>query len=191
MGYCQVGLEKQSACDPDACADINGQYSEEPGKGSCLLLTGILEEDDRAVLMINTQIYPSLIDFRKGVLHKSDLGERMLRHYDRFHDEAVGIARSDEDLVMDIIWSLSYISPFIRAMMGDQISGGIYGETPDSYYAGALRPGAVQSLRRVIERFKRSASPEFSAALTEFDHELREFEGLNPREALVAMRKRD
>jgi hypothetical protein len=189
VGYCRVGSEKQSACDPDGCATIGGQYSEDPVDKGCLLLTGIFGDDDRAALMINTHIYPSLIEFRQNILRKSRFGERMLSQYDRFHDEAVAIARSDADLVSDIIWSLSYISPFIRSMMGEQISSGSFGETPESFYAGALRSGAVQSLRRVIERLKRSASIQFSEALDEFERELRNFEGLSPREAVIALRK--
>jgi hypothetical protein len=184
MGWCSVGSRGES-CDLATCNEIHGEYKNEPG--GCLLLSVL--QDERAILMASTLMYPAIMQFRDEVLRTTPIGTRMLGYFDRFYDEAISIAQSDPELVTDIVWTMTYGSPFIRAMLGEDLSAGRYGQTPTSYLAERLRPQTVESLVSLIRRFRQAASTEFVEALNDFETAAMRFVNLTPQEALVELRR--
>jgi hypothetical protein len=187
MGWCSIGSHGE-ACDRATCDDIHGDYNDQPPSG-CLLLSVL--QDERAILMASTLMYPAIIDFRDTLLKPSPVGARMNEYFDRFYEEAVSIARADPELVTDIVWVVEYGSPFIRAMLGEDLSARTFGQTPTTYLAERLRPQTVEALIGVIDRFRRAASPEFVAALDDFQTQVQGYVDLTPQEALVKLRARE
>jgi hypothetical protein len=185
MGYCQVGGNTQQ-CAPEECEEVGGSHFDEK-KDGCLLLSVL--GDERAILLTATQIYPALIEFRERVLPRTPLGRHLLGYFDEFYDEAKDIARSDPELVTDIVWVTTYVSPFVQSMLGQKPYTGSPAETPIGIYATEFRPSAHRALVGVIEKFKAKGSREFVAALEDFERTLSRFVGLGPSEALRELRR--
>jgi hypothetical protein len=189
MGWCSAGSSGEP-CDPETCQQINGDYSDKPrGPIGCLLLSAL--EDERAVLMASTLLYPPLFAFRDDVLARTTLGQRMLDHFRTHYEEAKKILQEDDDLVTDLIWALEYVLPYIRAMLGEDLSPGRNGYTPTTYVAEQLRPQTADFLVFVVDRFAEKASPAFTEAIDDFKKNLSHFIDLKPEAAFVELRRED
>jgi hypothetical protein len=100
MVWCYISPSSNEGCDPEACKEVGGKY--EPKPGLCFLLSVL--DDERAILMASTLMYPAMTQFRDEVLVRYPVGQRMLRYFERFYNEAISIAKQDPDLINDVIW---------------------------------------------------------------------------------------
>jgi hypothetical protein len=156
----------------------------------CLLLSA-LRDEPRAALLVRNLIYPSLFRLRDEVLPDTNAGRRMLQHFETHYEEARDILRSDSDLVSDVIWALEYSLPYIRAMLGEDLSPGRQGYTPTSYVAERLRPQTAREIELVADRFAAQGSPHLADAIADFKRVLGNLVDLTPPEALTQLRRED
>jgi hypothetical protein len=184
MGYCSLGGSKQQ-CTPEECAEQGWQYS--PTVDGCFLLSVL--DDERAILLTATQIYPALTDFRDRILRRTRLGRRFDGYFERFYDEAKEIARSDPELVTDVVWLVTYVGPFVQSMLGQKPYSGAPGETPIGVLATEFRPSTHRVALGVIAKFRAKGSPELKTALDDLEDTLSRFVGLGPVEATRKLRE--
>lgn len=183
MGYCQVGGNTQP-CTPDECAEF-GKYFDKPN--GCFLLSVL--EDERAILMASTLIYPSMIQFRDEVMRRTPLGRRFIAYFDEFYEEAKAVAAKDPKLVTEVVWLATYISPFIQSMLGQKPVPDSTLDTPLRRLAFEYRPATHKAFVSVIRRFKARASKKFAAALDDSEKIIGRFVGLTPPDALRELRR--
>jgi hypothetical protein len=187
MGYCQVGGSTQP-CTPEDCSEVGGHHVDKPGDypGGCFLLSVL--GDERAILMTGSLIYPTLIAFRDRVLRRTPVGRTFVTYFDTFYEEAKAIARADPQLVTEIVWLTTYVSPFLQAMMGAVPFDDSVGATPVHILASEYRPGTHRAFVSVLNRFRSHGGKPFVAALNDVERTLDRFIGLTPQEALRLLR---
>lgn len=187
MGYCQIGGNTQS-CTPDDCAEFGGNYVDDPSDypGGCFLLSVL--DDERAILMVGTLMYPSMIRFRDDIMRRTPLGRQFIAFFDEFYEEAKVVARKDPGLVTEIVWLATYIAPFIQAMLGEKPTASAV-ETPTSRMASEYRPATHRAFSSVVARLKKGGSKKFGKALDEAERLVARFVGMTPEDALREMRR--
>jgi hypothetical protein len=188
MGYCQVGGNTQS-CTPEDCSEFDGHYFDKPGDfpGGCFLLSVL--DDERAILMAGTMMYPAMIQFRDEVMRRTPLGRKLIGYFDEFYEEAKKVARKDPKLVTEVVWLATYVSPFIQTMLGQRVVPESPIETPLSRLASEYRPSTHAAFSSVVARFKARGSKKFAAALDDSEKIISRFVGLSPHEALRELRR--
>lgn len=188
MGWCTVNGRGEE-CSAMDCDRLEGDWNPRP-VGGCLVLS--LIEDPSARLVVQTLLYPPILDVRDQILRRTPLGDVIVRDFERHYDEAVAILRSDPDLFSEVLHFLIALVPFARSLTGEDVSRRAVplGETPATFTAERIRPGMVDWMSRVMERFRSSASESFASSLERYQQLLPRFEGLSPRETLVALQNR-
>ena len=186
MGYCQVGGSTQP-CTQEECSEFGGGYHDEPVQDGCFLLS--VMPDEHSKMMAANFIYPTMLAFRDEICRRTPLGRRFVRYSEEFHDEAKGIASQNPELITDLLWLMTYVTPFWQAMLGQTPQSGAQAATPIGVLSSEFRPSTYRSIRELIAKLKQHASPGFVAAADDLEETLARFVGLTPTEALRELRR--
>jgi hypothetical protein len=190
MGWCSVRGSGWGGgnCEPESCKGWNGDYQDNPPPPTCLVLTII--EDPLARSVIRALVYPPVLRVRDDVLPASPLGSLMVEDFDRHYQEAVSILRADRDLLAEVVEFMTAALPFVQALAGEEPNHCVtpHGGSLASYVAAQVRPGIVDWLSRIMERFRSQGSDELSATIETYRRILPALVGLSAGETLVALR---
>jgi hypothetical protein len=186
VGYCQIGGSTQP-CTQEECAEFGGGYGDNPVGDGCFLLS--VMSDEHSKMMAANFIYPTMLAFRDEICQRTPLGRRFVRYSEEFHDEAADIARKNPDLITDLLWLMTYVTPYWQAMLGQKPYSGASAVTPVGVLASEFRPSTYRSVLELIRKLKQHASPRFVTAAADLEETLSRFVGLTPEEALREMRR--
>ncbi|HVY76233.1 MAG TPA: hypothetical protein VG890_15495 [Puia sp.] len=186
MGYCKA-MSQTTTCTKQDCDEIGANYSDDD-PNSCLLLSAL--KDERAILMTSTLIYPTLIKFREVILRRTPLGRQFVEYFEEFYPEAKSIVLKDPQLVTDLVWLTTYVSPYLQSMLGEKPSTSPEGITAISLLASEFRTGTYKALTSIMHRFRKQGSKKFISALDESEKILGGFVGLSPEESLRKLNRR-
>ena len=186
MGYCQIGGTTQP-CTPEECSEFGGGYGDNPVQDGCFLLSVMTDEHSR--MMAANFIYPTMLAFRDEICRRTTLGRRFVRYSEEFHDEARDIARKNPELITDLLWLMTYVTPFWQAMLGQRPHSGPPASTPIGVLASEFRPSTYRSILQLTAKLKQHASPRFVIAAKDLEDTLARFVGLTPEEALRELRR--
>jgi hypothetical protein len=119
------------------------------------LLNQVLAErsrNDPVLRLAASGTFASLYDLRDRVLEASGLGRRLLEYYEQHSERAVGIIRSDPELLQDTLRAFLLAADFGNALVRVHC-----GATSDSVSRREYSPEAYEAALDIIARFRRAA----------------------------------
>jgi hypothetical protein len=193
MGWCGTSPAEASRtpCSRQDCEQIGADYYEEQPDVNCLVLSALNSDQERH--LVGALVYPPLLRLRDEILPRSRLGRSILTEFNRHRPEAVEILKRDERLLNELIEFMMMVQPFVRAILGEDISRSAYphGDTFYTYTARRVRPGMMTSLVHLMDRFAEQASDPFRHSLEAYGRLLPRFENLRPQKVSAALRRTD
>jgi hypothetical protein len=166
--------------------EIGGTYSDIP---PVVCVFGGFFKDPAAKALITELVYPPYLQVRDQILPSSSAGAVVRKHFYDSYEELVSIMQEDPDLVRDVLDVMIECLPFVRALAGERVSSvPLDGHTPSTYTASRVRPGMLDELERLADRFEASGSEALVTRLQLYRGFFRQCEGLEPIDVLTAIR---